>query len=144
MVVVNNIIYDNHAFAHAGGISISYGHPSITNCSIYGNVADALGGGVRNDHGYPFIINTLITDNWATYGTHGIYDASGITTVRCSCVQDQSCPSTLIDAGCNSYLPADQMDLDGDGDTAELILYDYNGQDRIQGSRVDIGAAEEG
>ena len=35
--------------------------------------------------------------------------------------------SPAIDAGDNSLLPADEFDLDGDGDTSEPILFDAEG-----------------
>ena len=51
--------------------------------------------------------------------------------------------SPLIDAGSNSVIPADVFDLDGDGNTTELLPIDGRGGLRIVGGTVDIGAVEQ-
>lgn len=51
--------------------------------------------------------------------------------------------SPLIDAGHGS-LPADTLDLDNDGDTTEALPIDADGNVRIRGAAVDIGAVETG
>ena len=50
--------------------------------------------------------------------------------------------SPVIDAGDNSLVPADVLDLDNDGDVNELLPIDLDGMDRIQGAAVDMGAYE--
>ena len=50
--------------------------------------------------------------------------------------------SPAIDAGSNSLLPADEHDLDGDGDVVEPLPFDLGGNPRIQNGTVDIGAYE--
>jgi len=50
--------------------------------------------------------------------------------------------SPAIDAGDNAFLPADSCDIDADGDLLEQIDIDLNGDTRIHGCRVDIGAYE--
>jgi parallel beta-helix repeat protein len=52
--------------------------------------------------------------------------------------------SPCIDLGLKGALPSDALDLDGDGDTAESIPVDLDGNDRILGSAVDMGAYESG
>jgi predicted outer membrane repeat protein len=50
--------------------------------------------------------------------------------------------SPCVDTGLTSALPADAFDLDGDGDTGEPIPYDLDGNDRVVGAAVDMGAYE--
>ena len=50
--------------------------------------------------------------------------------------------SPAVDAGANSLLPDDTLDLDGDGDTREPIPYDYFRGVRVGSETVDIGAIE--
>ena len=52
--------------------------------------------------------------------------------------------SPAIDAGNNESIPADILDLDGDGNTAETIPIDQTGSDRIFNQTVDVGAVEFG
>ena len=46
------------------------------------------------------------------------------------------------DTGSNGNLPADDHDLDGDGDTAEPLPVDARGLSRVVGAGVDLGAYE--
>lgn len=50
--------------------------------------------------------------------------------------------SPVILAGTNSFLPADAYDLDGDGDTTELLPVDLAGFSRVHNGTVDLGAYE--
>jgi hypothetical protein len=50
--------------------------------------------------------------------------------------------SPCIDAGDNTALPPDTLDLDDDGDTEEPIPFDLDGSPRISGLAVDMGAYE--
>jgi hypothetical protein len=50
--------------------------------------------------------------------------------------------SPCIDAGSTALLLADEADLDGDGDVAELVPFDLDGSARVAGASVDMGAYE--
>jgi hypothetical protein len=50
--------------------------------------------------------------------------------------------SPCIDTGSNAALPADVADLDGDGDTDEPVPLDLDGNPRVVGASVDMGAYE--
>lgn len=51
--------------------------------------------------------------------------------------------SPCANAGSNTLLPLDDLDLDDDGDTLELIPVDLNQLNRIQSGTVDMGAYEQ-
>ncbi len=50
--------------------------------------------------------------------------------------------SPCLDAGDQTLLPADVADLDGDGDTGEATPFDLDGNARVVGDYVDMGAYE--
>jgi len=50
--------------------------------------------------------------------------------------------SPVIDAGQNGALPSDAPDLDGDGVSGERSPWDRDGNPRVQGEIVDMGAYE--
>jgi hypothetical protein len=51
--------------------------------------------------------------------------------------------SPAIDAGSSTALPTDSFDLDGDSVTSEALPVDLNGNPRVLGSQVDMGAYEQ-
>ena len=51
--------------------------------------------------------------------------------------------SSCIDEGDKTRLPADTLDLDGDGNTSEALPVDLNGNARVLGLQVDMGAYEQ-
>ena len=50
--------------------------------------------------------------------------------------------SPLIDGGNAAQLPADTLDVDHDHNTAEALPLDANGNSRVKGGGLDIGAVE--
>lgn len=50
--------------------------------------------------------------------------------------------SAGVDQGDDATLPADVLDLDGDGDVAEPWSRDFDGNARVSGAAVDLGAFE--
>ncbi|MCU0915662.1 MAG: right-handed parallel beta-helix repeat-containing protein [Planctomycetes bacterium] len=51
--------------------------------------------------------------------------------------------SPAIDVGNNAALPADDLDLDADGNTTEPLPVDLDNEARIEGTKVDLGAYEQ-
>ncbi len=50
--------------------------------------------------------------------------------------------SPSVNAGSNTYLPEDWLDIDGDGDTTEPLPLDLNGNPRVVGGTPDLGPYE--
>jgi hypothetical protein len=50
--------------------------------------------------------------------------------------------SPCVDVGSNGALPSDETDLDGDGDMTEPIPFDLDGNPRLVGCGIDMGAYE--
>jgi hypothetical protein len=146
LMVVNTIITGNSADTSGGGVLASgesSGGPTLVNCDITHNTTSGVGGGFRNDYRSPNLYNTRVAWNSAS-ASPNISDATGTQTVlTCSCAGD-SCPASLVDQGCASHLPADVLDLDGDGDKTEKIPVDASGGPRVKGANVDIGPNENG
>lgn len=146
LMVVNTVITGNSADSGGGGVLASgwsSGGPTLVNCDITHNTTSGDGGGFRNDYCSPNLYNTRVAWNTAS-ASPDIYDATGAQTVlTCSCAGD-SCPASLVDQGCTSHLPADVLDLDGDGDKTEKVPVDASGGPRVKGVNVDIGPNENG
>ncbi len=118
LLVANNISYEN------GGFQISDIPVGATNVTIENNL---LFGDLGSSD------NLRLNANLDLFGDPdflGKYDFN------------LSNLSAAIDAGDNSLLPADRFDLDGDTDLVEVVSQDFNDQERVQNSLVDLGAIE--
>ncbi len=160
--VYNTTIVGNAAAGSGGGVYAN-GTETFTNTVVAGNtsgvgaVAGASGsplatGGIADDVG-----GTVETATNSYFGTAATITTSndsfnnmGTATLLLSDLSDNGgqvlthrpqAGSALINAGSNAALPADTYDLDGDGDTAETLPVDANGDLRVS-NIVDIGAVE--
>jgi predicted outer membrane repeat protein len=125
MELHNCILWDN---ADQGPQDLSaqiMGAATIANSCLLG--WDGSYGGVGNFGFDPLLIDGDGPDN--IYGT--VDDHAALAD-----------GSPCIDSGDAAFLPADEFDLDDDGDTGETLPLDLDGRKRIAGRNVDRGAFE--
>ncbi|MCH8242497.1 MAG: right-handed parallel beta-helix repeat-containing protein, partial [Planctomycetes bacterium] len=156
--ITNCTISGNSAIDGGGLWNESTSNPPVTNCTFAGNSA-INGGGMANDTSSPVIANCIFWDNNDAGGmdeSAQIHTNSGTPVVNYSIVQGgwagaggagnlSSNPmfdavkgnlsillgSPAIEAGDNTAVPADTADVDGDGDTVELLPLDLDGNRRF-------------
>ncbi len=137
---------------------VTTGAATVINCTFSGNTGNGIQawGGKNN----LAVFNSIVWDNslgsldgtatvyfsdfqggWAGPGSDNInvdplFVQAGTNDLRLSI------GSPCLDAGDNAALPADEVDLDGDGNTVETLPYDLAGNPRVQSGIVDMGAYE--
>lgn len=159
---VNCLFHHNKALEGGAifiGLISAYEPSTFVNCTFAYNTAFHNGGAIWDIDGYASLYNCILWGN-VHVGGQGfddhIYTGSGGTTdVRYtssdndplfenSAADDYSLQpgSPCIDTANNVYLPADEADLDWDGDTLENVPYDLALRSRTLGIAVDKGAYE--
>jgi parallel beta-helix repeat protein len=155
--IANNTITGNSASRFGGGIySNSSSSPTIANNTITGNNAE-LGGGIYCGGSTTTIDNTIISFN-----SSGIYNSGGMPSLRYNCLYGNaaynysglpdptgadgniSADPRLVGAiyG-NVHIQPDSPCVDaGDNSIVQPGWQDMDGETRIIGSHVDIGADE--
>jgi hypothetical protein len=160
--IVNSTFVGNRAANQGGGVFSSRGSVRVSNSILWRNTARAGGGaqiGLANG------CTLSASNNDVQGGQAGIFVGSGATVTWGAGnidadprFADADGPdgvlgtgdddlhlvwgSPAIDAGDAGMLPTDVADLDGDGDVTEVIPYDFEGDPRIVGGGVDMGADE--
>jgi hypothetical protein len=135
-LIDNSIIWGN-----TGGAIINLngtGSPTLTNSLVQGCIIDTIWqpfcgkDGADNLGGNNLDTDPLFVD------ADGFDDIFGTADDNLRLLKN----SPAIDAGNDSFLPTDTLDMNGDGITAEPIPYDLDMRPRIFGARVDMGAYE--
>ncbi|MCK4659257.1 MAG: hypothetical protein KAV82_07010, partial [Phycisphaerae bacterium] len=147
-------------YAGGGTYNDLYSNPTVTNCTFSRNSADHRGGGMYNYDSNPTVTNCILWGN-VPDEIHEIYDSEATVTYSDvqggwlgegnisvdPLFVDADGPdgiagtmdddlrllpeSPCIDAGNNYAVPADNADLDGDGNTAERIPLDLDAAPRF-------------
>lgn len=154
-MIVNNTIAGNGA-SWGGGIYCHESSPAIANNTIAGNTASWAGGILCLDSSLT-IVNTIVAFN-----SSGIYNSAGTAVLLYSCVYgntEYDCTHVTNPPGTNGNISEDpklaglaygnvhiQPDSPcgdaGQDSVVQAGWMDIDGQARIQGSHVDIGADE--
>jgi predicted outer membrane repeat protein len=121
------------------------GQLTVNNCIVWGNeTADGQTGEtaqIWNEQGGTLIINNSCVEGWT--GAYGGVENNGFDPLLVD--EDNfrlTTGSPCIDHGNNAFLPNDELDVDVDGDTAEIIPLDLDLHNRLVNSVVDAGAYE--
>ncbi|MHC5112323.1 MAG: right-handed parallel beta-helix repeat-containing protein [Planctomycetota bacterium] len=147
--IVNCTVVGNRADQTGGGVTNNGSDPRISNSIVWDNSAgESSGQDVQfhldeSDPGFP-IVNFSIIEGWDdTLGGVGntgqdpmMLESSGMDGIYGTADDDFRLgdDSSAIDAGSNFLLPADALDLDGDGNLSEKMPFDALGVVR----RTDI------
>ncbi|MFW6155062.1 MAG: right-handed parallel beta-helix repeat-containing protein [Planctomycetota bacterium] len=166
VTLTNVTVSGNTAGSCGGGIFTLYGDTlTLSNVTVSGNAASSYGGGIYNDSGTLTLNNSIVAMNDAgshadvrgsVIGSHNLFGidpgfvrspSAGADGVWGTADDDYGDlrllpTSPAVNAGDNALLPADELDLDGDGDTTEPLPFDLAGNRRVVGPSVDIGAYE--
>ncbi len=155
--LTNSTIVGNTAGSgHGGGISTSTTPNSITTFSLRNSIvasnpvvigtpaADLSGEFDSEDYNLLRNISEATITGTTTHNITGLdpilgplANYGGLTDTRVPLPN-----SPVIDKGDVANLPADETDVDGDGNTAEVLPIDQRGFPRVVNTKFDIGAVE--
>ena len=161
-LVANTTVSGNTATNSGGGIwhnSIGAATLEIANSILLGNDAGASpelsrgpniseqGGNIIGatfsidgvDQGVSFALDDVFAEIDPGTGGGQLADNGGSVETIALKLDDAN---PAVNAGDLNELPADAQDLDGDGDTAEPLPLDANGNARVSGAGLDLGAVE--
>ncbi len=168
--LINVTFSGNHANYNGGGMYNSSSNPTLINVTFSGNHANYNGGGMYNYNSNPTLNNCILWGNTASnesqiYGGASInfslvegghsgagnlnadprfVDADGPDDVTGTLDDNLRLlpTSPTIDAGDNSAVPTDTLDLDGDDVITEPLPFDPDGNPRFVDvpSRPDTGS----
>lgn len=148
-VTVTNTFFENNTATRGGAVwtgGVS-GNPSFRNCTFAGNSATTGSVVYASDYLYTRVVNSVFWGNTGTEfhrtpmsngsiaycSTQGSYGTTNnrITSVPWGQNFRLTAGNVSIDSGSNSEVPADALDLDGDGDLTEPVPLDWGGFSRF-------------
>ncbi len=156
--IISNCIITGNIGGAGGGIAVYLNSsPNIINCTITGNIATDFGGGILVWQSSPTIYNCIIINNSAgdgggiyVYNSTPIADYNDVWNnfptnyVGCNAgLNDISADPLFVAAG--DYHLQDTSPCIDRGDNAAVpawLTTDFDGDPRIMGTAVDIGANE--
>lgn len=165
MSIVNSVFVGNTALAGSAIRNEEEGSTlDIVNSSFFGNSPSGTDGTLSNLEGDAQVTNSIFwggstpeishvdsptTETNVTFSdVEGGYTGEGNLEVDPEFVDESdgdvhlASDSPVINQGDHAHLPDDLLDLDDDGDRAEVLPVDLDGNDRVVGSSVDMGAYE--
>jgi hypothetical protein len=145
--LTNVTLAGNNAASAGGGILLEAGTLTVTNSIVWGNRAAVAVDSITATNGAPTVNHSLVEGGSTGTGNRSSdpqfvsqIDADSAPTSGGDYHLESSSPA--INQGDAAALPADQLDLDGDGDTSEPLPFDRDGNARVADGNVDMGAFE--
>jgi len=162
-----NIVEGNTAWQDGGGIHVEDSYLEGTSNTLHGNNSALFGGGLAEFNSAVTLVNTLLWDNKAPVGPEAMVSKStlgpSVLDIQYSVVKGGKA-SVSVDASSTLvwglgmatwdplFVDASRGDLHlrpdspckdtGDGTTKYLLGTDFEGDPRINGKEVDVGADE--
>lgn len=162
--IILNCVFVNNTADSGGGLANQWANctPTIKNCTFYGNTATWGGGGIYSYLSNPTLINCILWGNSDPSGTGEISQIRSFNAapaVTYCCIQDDhpNDASIPFNGAVNGNIDDNPLlDIDGFHLTAASPCVnmgdpayvpgsgetDIDGQARVQGGRIDIGADE--
>ena len=140
--IINSSVVDNVLSGFSSLRVLTYGDPDEFSLDIVNTI---IAGSVQgNDISIYYRAVPNVSVSGLSIVGDGSYQSANILNVdpmlSYNLVPELGSPA--INAGNLAGLPADEFDLDNDGDTTEVIPIDIAGNSRVQDGAVDIGALE--
>ncbi|TRU81840.1 MAG: cadherin [Microcystis novacekii Mn_MB_F_20050700_S1] len=129
--ITTNSTFSGNSAGSGSAISTNSTH-TIRNSIIWGNGGTSLSGSYN-------VTNSIVQGGFTGTGNLNV-DPLFVDAINDDLRLQSSSPA--INAGINTFLPADTSDLDKDGNTTETIPFDLARNPRVNGTNVDIGAFE--
>jgi predicted outer membrane repeat protein len=165
--LINILIANNTANEGGGFYGSNWCDATLTNVTMVNNTAQTKGGGIQGCHRMS-VTNSIVWGNTAPDGAQIYVSGSSNASMAYTLLQGTlpaawsdggnnltgdvdpnldgsfrpQASSPILDVGSNDALLEDTLDLDGDGDTSELIPVDLDGNPRMVNEIVDMGAYE--
>lgn len=130
--IVNSTIAGNDADVGSG--LYSAGTTTVANSILWGNG----GADIVQDGGSLTVSSSIVEGGWP--GTGNLDEDPLFVSAGLDYHLQPASPA--IEAGDDAAIAADLLDLDDDGNTAEAVPYDVDGDARLAGGDVDMGADE--
>ncbi len=142
LTAINCTFSDNHAGYYGGGINGD--NLTVTNCTFTGNSAQDSGGGIYTRWGSTTVINCIL---WLDSGGE-VYNYSGDVAVTYSDIQGgfpgegNIDADPLLDDTGHLQVGSPCIDAGSSADVPDGVTTDLDGDRRIRGTSVDMGAYE--
>jgi len=143
---VTNCTFTSNWGDYGGGMSNGLSSPTVTNCTFSNNYCTALGGGMYNNASNPTVTNCIFWGNspWQIYNLENstadvtYSDIQGGWAGTCNINADP----LFADADGRLLAASPCIDAGNDADVPAWLTTDLDGNPRIQGLCVDMGAFE--